>query len=119
MDHPRHDKHYVRFLHLFAFLAPTHKNFQQKISWIHQPEVFYYNFQKEDTDDGFLAVLVGNKCDLKDNRQVSFEEGKELAEEQSIDFIECSAKNNLNVNDVFKTVIKRYYNKNENHNQSF
>jgi len=49
-------------------------------------------------------LLVGNKCDLEQNRQVSFEEGKAYAEQLGIKFIETSAKNSVNVDNAFFTM---------------
>ena len=47
-------------------------------------------------------ILIGNKCDLDSTlRQVSYEEGKEYAEELKIDFYETSALTGQNINDVF------------------
>ena len=46
-------------------------------------------------------VLVGNKSDLADKRQVSTEEGRELAEKYEMKFYETSAKIGENVNDIF------------------
>ena len=46
-------------------------------------------------------LLVGNKCDLESERQVSLEQGKELAESLGLTFVETSAKSNCNVDQVF------------------
>ena len=45
--------------------------------------------------------LVGNKCDDKENRQVSKEDGQELASRLNIPFLEASAKSNENVDSIF------------------
>ena len=39
-------------------------------------------------------VLVGNKCDLMNDREVSTDEGRKLAEQMKAVFLETSAKNN-------------------------
>ena len=49
-------------------------------------------------------ILVGNKCDLASMRQVSTQQGEQLAREYGIKFFETSARSNLNVNDVFLTL---------------
>lgn len=45
-------------------------------------------------------VLVGNKCDLEDERVVGKEQGINLARQFSCAFMETSAKAKINVNDV-------------------
>lgn len=45
-------------------------------------------------------VLVGNKCDLEDERVVGKELGKQLANQFNCSFMETSAKAKINVNDV-------------------
>eukprot|EP00741_Cyanophora_paradoxa_P009960 tig00000157_g9647.t1 len=52
-------------------------------------------------------VLVGNKTDQSDNvpEVVTSEMGRQLAAELGCTYIECSAKNNLNVADVFKQLL--------------
>ena len=49
-------------------------------------------------------LLVGNKCDLENQRQVSYEEGKAYADQLGIKFIETSAKNSVNVDNAFFTM---------------
>lgn len=49
-------------------------------------------------------VLIGNKVDLEDKRQVSTEEGLKKANELRSFFIEASALHNINVQDTFKLV---------------
>jgi GTPase KRas protein len=58
-------------------------------------------------------VLVGNKCDLETDRQVSSEEGKDLAKNFGCQFIETSAKQRIHVDEAFFEVVRdiRKYNK--------
>jgi Ras-related protein Rab-8A len=44
-----------------------------------------------------VVTLIGNKNDLNESRQVSFEEGLELAKDLGCPFFEASAKDNVNV----------------------
>ena len=47
-------------------------------------------------------ILVGNKCDLGDRRQVDREEGADFARKNNLIFFETSAKNAENVEETFK-----------------
>ncbi|XP_037088610.1 ras-related protein Rab6 isoform X3 [Pollicipes pollicipes] len=51
-----------------------------------------------------IIMLVGNKTDLSDKRQVSTEEGERKAKELSVMFIETSAKAGYNVKQLFRRV---------------
>lgn len=55
----------------------------------------------ENIGSDILKVLVGNKCDLEDQREVSEKEGKDAAAEYNIHFFEVSALSNKNVVEVF------------------
>ncbi|CAD8205459.1 unnamed protein product [Paramecium octaurelia] len=54
--------------------------------------------------ENVVRLLVGNKADLESKRQVTYEEGKELADSLGIKFIEASAKANTNVDQAFMTL---------------
>mmetsp|Transcript_60629 Transcript_60629/g.187810 ORF Transcript_60629/g.187810 Transcript_60629/m.187810 type:complete len:213 (+) Transcript_60629:74-712(+) len=49
-----------------------------------------------------VIVLVGNKTDLSDRRQVSVEEAEEKAKENGVMFIETSAKMSHNIKQLFR-----------------
>ena|SRR3990167_3716747 len=51
-------------------------------------------------------VLVGNKCDLMTERQVSAAEGMALAKSFDCPFYETSAKTRLNIEEVFHDVVR-------------
>ena len=50
--------------------------------------------------------MVGNKCDLEDKRQVTKEEGQELADAYGLLFFETSAKTDVNVKTVFNNSLE-------------
>ena len=59
-------------------------------------------------------VLIGNKIDLKDSREVLYEKGEEFAKDHGIKFFECSAKSKINVDEAFNCLINDIYKKHEN-----
>ncbi|KAG8387242.1 hypothetical protein BUALT_Bualt02G0001100 [Buddleja alternifolia] len=62
-------------------------------------------------DTTVARMLVGNKCDLENIREVSVEEGKSLAEEEGLFFTETSALDSTNVQKAFEIVIREIYEK--------
>jgi len=61
---------------------------------------------EQHASEGVNKVLIGNKSDWTDKRAVTEEEGRELAEELGIRFIETSAKINEGVEEAFFTLAR-------------
>lgn len=61
--------------------------------------------------DNISRILVGNKCDLESQRQVTFEEGQELADHYCVRFLETSAKDSKNVEQAFTLMTREIKNR--------
>lgn len=58
----------------------------------------------EQNNKNCLIFLVGNKIDLVAQRSVSQEAIEEYKTIKKIDYLECSAKENLNIENIFKVI---------------
>ena len=56
--------------------------------------------------ENISRILVGNKKDLEDKREVPYNEAKELADHFNVKFLETSAKDSLNVEDAFLNITR-------------
>lgn len=72
------------------------KSFENIKNWIRNIE--------ENASADVEKMLLGNKCELTDKRQVSKERGEQLAIEYGIKFMETSAKASINVEEAFLTL---------------
>jgi GTPase SAR1 family protein len=64
--------------------------------------------------ENVLLFLVGNKCDVTENRSVSFKEAQTLSNSLGISFFETSAKDTTNVNEMFISATQTYISKLDN-----
>ena len=69
----------------------------------------WLNNFREFSDERASIILVGNKSDMKENRQVSEGEGIKFAEENKIHFIETSAKTGENVKEAFQLLLEEIH----------
>jgi len=74
---------------------------------------FYQQILRVKDKDYFPIIVVANKCDLENDRQVAGHEGRELAKSFNCRFIETSAKQRINVDEAFYNLVReiRRYNK--------
>ncbi|XP_037380163.1 ras-related protein Rab-17 isoform X2 [Talpa occidentalis] len=72
----------------------------------HQAQQWLQDLEREFRPGEVVVMLVGNKADLDQEREVSFQEGKDFAERKSLLFMEASAKLDQQVTEVFSGVAR-------------
>jgi len=73
-------------LGILVYSVCSRESFNNLNTWIEQ--------LKKSALPNSKIVLIGNKCDDEQNRQVSYEEGKQICEKNNLEFfLEVSAKN--------------------------
>ena len=55
------------------------------------------------------VIILGNKCDLNENREVTYEEGENYAKNLGYHFYETSAKTGENVKEAFDDIFEQLY----------
>lgn len=61
-------------------------------------------------DKNIVIILIGNKTDLEDQRNVPTEDAKEFAQKEGLFFLETSALDSTNVEDAFMKVLTEIFN---------
>jgi Ras-related protein Rab-6A len=74
----------------------SQKSFQQTRKWVDDV--------RGERGNDVIIVLVGNKTDLNDKREVTAQQGEEEAKKHGLMFIETSAKVGHNVKALFKRI---------------
>ena len=74
----------------------------------------WINEIKTKAKDDVVVFLIGNKCDLDKEREVSKKEGQTLGEKYKIPFYESSAKLDVNVKNVFEDLAQMVVEKSGN-----
>ncbi|TNN82255.1 Ras-related protein R-Ras2 [Liparis tanakae] len=67
----------------------------------HEVQKFHTQILRVKDRDDFPMVLVGNKADLEQQRVITRENAQAFARENRIHYMEASAKNRCNVDEVF------------------
>lgn len=86
---------------IFVYDITSRESFNKLNFWIAE-------LQKKNSNSKVL-MLVGNKIDLEDGREVSFREGEEKANEIGCPFMETSAKTNTNIKECFEKASRILY----------
>ena len=84
---------------ILCYDITSRASFENLEKWINDIEKHIYDS---------IIVLSGNKLDLEEKREVSYEEGLQFANEYGFRFYETSAKNDYNVNCIFEDAVKEY-----------
>jgi len=83
---------------LLVYDVTDRRSFESIRNWITQIQ--------QHADVHVNKILVGNKCDMLDEMVVGTEEGQQLATEFGAGFFECSAKNDINVEECFLSIAR-------------
>ena len=67
----------------------------------------WLNQIKNEASRRISIILVGNKIDCDDKREVTTEEGQKLADSNQLPFYEASAKESININECFQDLIEK------------
>uniref|UniRef100_A0AAQ4PKL7 small monomeric GTPase n=1 Tax=Gasterosteus aculeatus aculeatus TaxID=481459 RepID=A0AAQ4PKL7_GASAC len=77
---------------MLVYDISNEKSFENIKNWIRNIE--------EHASSDVEKMILGNKCDMSDRRQVSKDRGEKLAIDYGVKFLETSAKSSLNVEEV-------------------
>lgn len=83
---------------MLVYDITNEKSFDNIKNWIRNIE--------EHASADVEKMILGNKCDVNEKRQVSKERGEKLANDYGIKFMETSAKANINVENAFFTLAR-------------
>ncbi|KAL1333389.1 hypothetical protein HN51_062216 [Arachis hypogaea] len=81
---------------VIVYDVASRQTFLNTVRWIEEV--------RSERGNDVILVLVGNKTDLLDKRQVSTEDGEEKARELNVMFIEASAKAGFNIKALFRKI---------------
>lgn len=84
---------------LLVYSVTSRNSFDELLS-------YYQQIQRVKDSDYIPVVVVGNKLDLENERQVSYEDGLRLAKQLNAPFLETSAKQAINVDEAFYGLIR-------------
>ncbi|KAL7000586.1 Ras-related protein ypt3 [Sarracenia purpurea var. burkii] len=86
---------------LLVYDVTRHATFENIERWLRE--------LRDHTDPNMVVMLIGNKSDLRHLVAVSTDEGKVLAERESLYFMETSALEATNVGNAFTEVLAQIY----------
>jgi len=78
-------------------------------SSFHDLEPIWQSLVKAKNSTDIPLVLVGNKCDKKEERQVSTADGKAVAKQWNCYFLETSAKQAINIDRTFEELVRQIW----------
>ena len=84
---------------IVCYDVTSRESFQSIDKWIEDARAL--------REDDVLLILAGNKSDMGERRQVSFEEGQEYGQRMNLLFVETSAKTGSNIKTLFNELAKK------------
>lgn len=82
---------------ILMYDVTNEESFNSVQDWVTQIKTYSW--------DNAQVILVGNKSDMEAERVVTYDRGKQLADQLGLEFFETSAKENINVKSVFERLV--------------
>lgn len=82
---------------ILMYDVTNEESFNSVQDWVTQIKTYSW--------DNAQVILVGNKSDMEAERVVTYDRGKQLADQLGLEFFETSAKENINVKNVFERLV--------------
>lgn len=86
---------------ILVFALNNQESFDSAKRWMQEVQQYCHPKVK--------ILLVGNKCDLEDERQIIANEAQKFAESRDIEYLECSALDGTNVEESFLKIARSVY----------
>ena len=96
---------------IFVYDISSKNSFENIDKWLIE--------MKKTADENIKIILIGNKCDLIDKREVKEDDGKIKAKDLNVPFMETSALNCINVEKAFNFLIEEIANLEINLDEEF
>mmetsp|Transcript_7706 Transcript_7706/g.15889 ORF Transcript_7706/g.15889 Transcript_7706/m.15889 type:complete len:197 (-) Transcript_7706:97-687(-) len=89
---------YFKIAHviIFAYDITNTQSFEVAKEWVHAVSL----------ENRCVFVLAGNKCDREESRAILESDAKEYAKLRDMKFVECSARENINVESLFLDAVQ-------------
>ena len=97
---------------IFVYEIISQASLDSVDNWIEECDLYNNN-------NNLIKILIGNKTDLNDQRQVTEEQGRSIAEKYDMIFYEASALNGYNINTIFLNLVNQIYNLIKNENKEY
>jgi Ras-related protein Rab-2A len=92
---------------LLVYDITRRETFHHLTSWLEDA--------RKHSNETMTIMLIGNKSDLESKRVVTYEEGQEFAEQNGLVFLETSAKDDSNVEEVNQIINSGIYSYSKKH----
>ena len=96
-------KNYYKGAHgiVLIYDITNNQTFENVSKWVNQLH--------EEVSLNVVIFLAGNKIDLEEKREISYEIGEKLAKELGCTFFEASAKTGVNIHEIFNELAESLY----------
>ena len=91
---------------LLIYDITDRESFESLTHWLNEIE--------KNANKNIKILLIGNNCDLEEQRQVSYQEGKDFALKNNMNFLEVSVKDDINIKEAFELLIEEIINSTNN-----